>query len=82
MKRVGRRHEATLAAQADGQLLKTGARFSEALAAMGTQTFIVKGLYRFKSQEAANQHQLECMARGLAARAIRAGRVRINAADV
>ena len=73
MKRVGRRLDVALAAQADGELLRAGARFSEALAAMGTQTFIVKGLYRFKSQEAANQHQLECIARGLAARAIRAG---------
>lgn len=71
MKRVGRRHEAALAAQANGELLRAGARFAEALAAMGTQTFIVKGLYRFKSQEAANQHQLECIARGLASRATR-----------
>ena len=73
MKRVGRRLESTLAAQADGELLRAGARFSEAMAAMGTQTFMTKGLYRFKSQEAANQHQLQCIARGLAARAIRAG---------
>ena len=71
MKRVGRRLESALAAQADGELLRAGARFSEALAAMGTQTFIVKGLYRFNSQEAANQHQVESIARGLAARAPR-----------
>ena len=71
MKRVGRRLESALAAQADGELLRAGARFSEAMAAMGTQTFIAKGLYRFKSQEAANHHQLESISRGLASRARR-----------
>ena len=75
MKRVGRRLDVALAAQADGELLRAGARFSEALAAMGTQTFMVKGLYRFKSQDAANQHQLESIARGLASRATRVARV-------
>ena len=71
MKRLGRRLEAPLVSQPSGELLKAGVRFSEALAAMGTQTFIAKGLYHFASHEAANQHQLDCIARGLAARAMR-----------
>ena len=68
MKTVGGRLQPALAFEAQGELLAAGARFSESLAAMGTQTFIPKGLYRFSSLEAANRHQFDCIANGLAAR--------------
>lgn len=59
MKRIGSRIEPLVVARASGELLVQGARFSEALAAMSHARYIRKGVYRFKSHEAANRQDLE-----------------------
>jgi hypothetical protein len=51
--------------QPSGDALAAGARFSESIAQLAKSTFIPKGLYRFKSHEAANKHQQDCLARGM-----------------
>ena len=65
MKRVGARREAAVVQQASGRLLAEGARFNEALAGLAPTTFVPKGVYRFKSHEEANRHELDCLARGM-----------------
>lgn len=69
MRVVGHRREPGLERLASAILLAQGARFGESLAAMGCDSFIPKGIYRFAGHAAANEHQLGCIARGLAARA-------------
>lgn len=76
MRVVGQRREPALVAQASGTLLTASARFGETLSAFATDTFIPKGLFRFRSAEAANQHQLDCIAKGLARRALKAAESR------
>lgn len=66
MKMVGKRRERALTVQAAGALLKEGARFNETIAHLAKTTFIPKGVYRFTSQTAANRHQEDCLARGMA----------------
>ena len=61
MRTVGSRQEAPLAALASGALLTEGARFSEALAALGPGTGFPKGIYRYRTHEEANQHQQDCL---------------------
>jgi hypothetical protein len=65
MKLVGSRREAELTEHASGEALAAGARFSESIAALAKWTFIPKGVYRFKSHEAMNKHQEDCLARGM-----------------
>ncbi len=45
-----------------------GARFNEEIHRLptGSTTFIPKGVFRFKTHEAANQHQQQCLAEGMA----------------
>ena len=64
--------------QASGEALAIGARFSESLAALSKWTFIPKGVYRFKTHEAMNKQQEECLARGMALLAIERSRVRTD----
>jgi hypothetical protein len=71
MKIVGRRSEPELSQVADGRLLAQGARFAESFAPLVQSTFIPRGVYRFASHEAANRHQLDCLARGMALLAAR-----------
>ena len=66
MKSVGSRREPPVTGQASGGALATGARFSESLAARAKSTFIPKGVYRFKTHEAMNKHQEDCLAHGMA----------------
>ena len=73
MRQVGRRREPEIVQQASGQLLMAGARFSEALSALAPSTFVPKGVYRFKSHADANQHQQDCLVRGMALLAARRG---------
>ena len=56
MKTIGSRRQPEMAA---------GARFSESIAHLAKSTFIPKGIDRFKSHEAANKHQQDCLARGM-----------------
>ena len=74
MKTVGSRCQALITERASGEALAEGARFSEAVAPLTKTTFIPKGVYRFKTHEAANKHQQDCLARGIAMLA--AGRTR------
>ena len=66
MKQVGSRREPPIALQASGAGLRDGARFSETVARLAGIGFVPKGVYRFKSHEAANRHDLECLARAMA----------------
>jgi hypothetical protein len=51
-----------------GESLAVGARFSESLSMLAgakASTFMRKGVYRFKSHEEANAHQLDCLTLGM-----------------
>jgi len=67
MKQIGSRIEPPLSPTASGALLAQGARFSESIGHLSPSTFIPKGVYRFLTHDAANQHWEECLARGMAA---------------
>ena len=66
MKTIGNRRQPQINAHASAEALITGALFSESIAHLARSTFIPKGVYRFKTHEAANKHQGECLARGMA----------------
>ena len=65
MRQVGSRREKGLALNANGDLLIEGARFNEAVSRLSPSTFVPKGIYRFRSHEAANQHAEDCLVRGM-----------------
>ncbi len=71
MKTVGSRRQPEITARADGRSLAAAARFNESIARLAQSTFIPKGVYRFKSHEAANKHQQDCLARGMGLLAVR-----------
>ena len=66
MRTVGQRRERPIGLHASGTLLTEGARFNDEMHRLptGNTTFIPKGVYRFKTHEDANQHQLDCLAKG------------------
>jgi hypothetical protein len=68
MKIVGIRKVRPVGIQASGVFLAEGARFNDEIHRLptGNMTFIPKGVYRFKTHEEANQHQSDCIARGMA----------------
>jgi hypothetical protein len=66
MKQVGHRTAPSLRHQAGATPLIAAARFSEALAALGSAGLMPKGVYRFRTHEQANQHQAEGLAHGMA----------------
>jgi hypothetical protein len=66
MKTIGHRQSPPLTRRASGTQLAAGARFSETLACLSPLLGIAKGVYRYPSHEAANQHWLECVARNVA----------------
>jgi hypothetical protein len=66
LKIIGCRQPPPLTPQASGAQLAAGARFSETLAGFIPLLGIAKGVYRYPSHEAANQHWLECVARNVA----------------
>jgi len=78
MKTVGTRREPAVTREPSGDALAAGARFSETLAHLAPSTFIPKGIYRFKSHEEANKHQLDCLARGMGLLAAKRSRERID----
>ena len=69
MKQVGSRRFPNISLQASGLLLKQGALFNEALAHLAPSTFVPKGVYRYSSHMAANQHALECLSLGMGKKA-------------
>jgi hypothetical protein len=78
MKIIGSRREPDVTEHASGEALAAGARFSESIAALAKSTFIPKGVYRFKSHEAMNKHQEDCLARGMGLLAAERSRDRTN----
>ncbi len=71
MRQVGLRREPAIAEQASGLLLIEGARFNEAVARLARTTFVPKGVYRFKSHDEANSHEVNCLVHGMGLRALR-----------
>ena len=69
MKQVGSRQFPTISLQASGLLLKQGALFNEALAYLAPSTFVPKGVYRYRSHLAANQHAMDCLSLGMGKKA-------------
>ena len=78
MKVIGTRLEPELSKDASGEALAAGARFSESIAALAKSTFIPKGVYRFKSHEAMNKHQEDCLASGMGLLAVERSRDRTD----
>lgn len=68
MRTVGLRRERPIGLVASGTRLAEGARFNDEMHRLptGATTFIPKGVYRFKTHEEANQHQLDYLAKGMA----------------
>jgi hypothetical protein len=69
VKQVGSRRFPTISLQASGLLLKQGALFNKALAHLAPSTFVPKGVYRYSSHLAANQHALDCLSVGMGKKA-------------
>lgn len=68
MRTVGRRKERPISLVASGSLLAEGARFNDEIHRLptGDTTFIPKGVYRFKTLEDADRHQMDCLSKGMA----------------
>ena len=68
MRTIGHRKERPITFSASATLLLEGARFNDEVHRLptGRSTFIPKGVFRFKSHEAANQHQQACLIDGIA----------------
>lgn len=63
MRIVGQRKEHPITFSASASLLAEGARFNDEIHRLptGNETFIPKGIFRFKTHEAANRQQLDCL---------------------
>jgi hypothetical protein len=68
MRTVGHRKEHPITFLPSATLLVEGARFNDEIHRLptGSQTFIRKGVYRFKSFEEANRQDLDCLVEGMA----------------
>ena len=68
MRTIGHRKERPVSISASGELLAEGARFNDEIHRLptGDTTFIPKGVYRFMTHDEANQHQLDCLVKGMA----------------
>ncbi len=69
MRIVGHRQPAPISFAASASRLAEGARFNDEIRRLpsGNESFIPKGVYHFRTHAQANQHQQECLARGMAA---------------
>ena len=65
MKQVGSKRERAMTVNASGVLLAEGGRFNDALSRLSRTTFIPKGIYRFRSHDAANRHAEDCLVQGM-----------------
>jgi hypothetical protein len=67
MRQVGHRQEHPITFSASAELLAEGARFNDEIHRLptGGLTAIPKGVFRFRSHEEANRHQLECLVAGM-----------------
>lgn len=68
MRTIGYRKERPISFSASAALLAEGARFNDEIHRLptGNATFIPKGVFRFKTHEEANRHQLDCLVEGMA----------------
>lgn len=68
MRVVGIRRARPISLSASAELLREGARFNDEIHRLpsGGSGFIPKGVYRFMTHEAANRHQQDCVAQGMA----------------
>lgn len=67
MRQVGNRVEPSLSAEVSGSALASNIAFSADLTQLaGGRVFFPKGVFRYKSHDEANAHQLECLAEGMA----------------
>jgi hypothetical protein len=67
---IGNRRERPISAQPSAERLGAGTKFCSELAGLGNiSTFVRKGVYRFRTHAQAEEHRIETLARGLAARA-------------
>ena len=69
MRTVGNRHPRPISFAASATRLAEGARFNDEIHRLpsGSDSFIPKGVYSFKTHAEANRHQEECLSRGIAA---------------
>lgn len=76
MRTVGHRKEPPITFSASAALLVEGARFNDETHRLptGNTTFIPKGIYRFKTLEEANRHDLDCVVAGMVRIALRRSR--------
>lgn len=65
---VGKRKERPVSLHPSGALLAEGARFNDEIHRLptGETTFVPKGVYRFKTLEEADEHLMDCIAKGMA----------------
>jgi hypothetical protein len=72
MRMVGHRKEPSITFSASAELLAEGARFNDEIHRLttGKRTFIPKGIYRFKTFEEANRHEIDCAVAGIAQTAL------------
>ena len=68
MKIIGSRKEPSISFHASAELLEQGARFNDEMHNFptGNITRVPKGLYRFKTHDAANGHILKCIITAMA----------------
>lgn len=64
---IGYRKERPISFSASAALLLEGARFNDEMRRFptGITTFIPKGLFRFRTHEEANRHQLDCLVKSM-----------------
>ena len=67
MRTIGHRKERPITFSASAELLVEGARFNDEIHRLpsGSTTSIPKGVFRFKTHEAANLHQQHCLAESM-----------------
>jgi hypothetical protein len=65
MRQVGSRRLRGLVLNASGKLLTEGARFNESISRLSETSFVPKGIYRFRSHDAANRHAEDCLVHGM-----------------
>jgi hypothetical protein len=68
MRTVGHRQPRPIGFAASAAQLAEGAQFNDEIHRLpsGNDSFIPKGVYRFKTHAEANQHQLDCLIQGMA----------------
>lgn len=72
MRTVGHRQPLPISFGASATRLTEGAQFNDDIHRLpsGDDSFIPKGVYRFKTHAEANQHQMDCLAKGMATIAV------------